>query len=45
MIPRIGCPLDGPLSTVSYAYNGMGDRLQQTAGSETTTYTMDLDLD
>jgi hypothetical protein len=27
---------------VSYRYNGLGDRLQETAGGVTTTFTMDL---
>ncbi len=31
-----------PSSTVSYAYNGMGDRLQQTIGSVQNNYVMDL---
>jgi RHS repeat-associated protein len=29
-------------SAVSYAYNGLGDRLSQTVGSTTTNYTLDL---
>ncbi len=29
-------------SAVSYGYNGLGDRLQQTANSVTTSYTLDL---
>ncbi|MBN1453160.1 MAG: RHS repeat-associated core domain-containing protein, partial [Anaerolineales bacterium] len=29
-------------STFSYAYNGLGDRLQETANGVTTTFTMDL---
>jgi RHS repeat-associated protein len=33
--------VNGPLSTVSYAYNGLGDRLQTTANSVTTTFAMD----
>jgi RHS repeat-associated protein len=34
--------VSGSAPTVSYAYNGLGDRLQQTIGSNTTTYLMDL---
>jgi RHS repeat-associated protein len=34
--------VSGSAPTVSYAYNGLGDRLQQTVGSNTTTYLMDL---
>lgn len=29
-------------NSVSYTYNGMGDRLQETVGGATTTFTMDL---
>ena len=29
-------------SSFSFAYNGLGDRLQQTAAGITTTYTLDL---
>jgi RHS repeat-associated protein len=36
--------VDGPSSDVSYAYNGLGDRLQQTANSVTTTYAMDYNM-
>ena len=32
----------GPSSSVSYAYNGLGDRLQQTVDSVTTNYSLDL---
>ena len=28
--------------SVSYSYNGLGDRLSETANSQTTHYTMDL---
>ncbi len=34
----------GQSSVVSYRYNGMGDRLQQTTGGQTTTFTMDLNM-
>jgi RHS repeat-associated protein len=34
--------VSGLLSTVSYRYNGTGDRLQQTVNSVTTSYTLDL---
>jgi RHS repeat-associated protein len=30
------------VSAVSYAYNGLGDRLQTSAGGQTTRYTLDL---
>lgn len=33
--------VSGP-SSATYAYNGMGDRYQQTIGSQTTTYVLDL---
>ena len=33
--------LTGP-SSVSYAYNGLGDRIQETLDGQTTTFTMDL---
>jgi RHS repeat-associated protein len=29
-------------TTTSYAYDGLGDRLQQTVGGQTTTYTVDI---
>ncbi len=32
----------GPSGTVSYAYDGLGDRLQETVNGVTTTFTMDL---
>ena len=32
----------GPGGEASYAYNGLGDRLQQTVGMSTTNYTLDL---
>jgi RHS repeat-associated protein len=32
----------GPSSSVSYAYNGLGDRLQQTVDGVTTNYSLDL---
>lgn len=32
----------GPSSSVTYAYNGLGDRLQETVNGVTTTFTMDL---
>jgi len=32
----------GGSSSVDYSYNGLGDRLQQTVGSTTTTYVLDL---
>ena len=32
----------GPSSSVSYKYNGLGDRLQETTNGSTTTFTMDL---
>jgi len=32
-------------SVVSYRYNGLGDRLQQTVNGQTTTFTMDLASD
>jgi RHS repeat-associated protein len=34
--------VSGQLLAASYAYNGVGDRLQQTANSVTTNYTLDL---
>jgi RHS repeat-associated protein len=34
--------ISGGASAVDYVYNGLGDRLQQTVGSTTTTYTLDL---
>ena len=34
-----------PSGTVSYRYNGLGDRLQETVNGQTTTFTMDLALD
>jgi YD repeat-containing protein len=34
--------VNGQSSTTSYAYDGLGDRLQQTVGGQTTTYTLDL---
>ncbi len=34
--------VSGPSSTVGYAYNGLGDRLQQTVDGATMTYTLDL---
>jgi RHS repeat-associated protein len=34
--------LTGPSVNASYAYNGMGDRLQQVHNGQTTTFTMDL---
>jgi RHS repeat-associated protein len=34
--------VSGGASEVEYMYNGLGDRLQQTVGSTTTTYVMDL---
>ncbi len=34
--------LNGPSSTVSYAYNGLGDRLKETVNGQTTTFAMDL---
>jgi RHS repeat-associated protein len=33
--------VSGP-SSATYAYNGLGDRYQQTVGSQTTTYVLDL---
>jgi len=33
--------VSGP-SSATYAYNGLGDRLQQTVNSQTTTYVLDL---
>jgi RHS repeat-associated protein len=36
--------VNGPSSTVHFAYNGMGDRLQETANGQTTTFTMDLNM-
>jgi uncharacterized protein RhaS with RHS repeats len=32
----------GQSSVISYAYNGLGDRLQETANGSTTTFSMDL---
>jgi hypothetical protein len=32
----------GPSSSVDYAYNGLGDRLQQTVNSVTTNYGVDM---
>jgi RHS repeat-associated protein len=34
--------INNQLSVISYAYNGQGDRLQQTVDSVTMTYTLDL---
>jgi YD repeat-containing protein len=34
--------VSGAGTTLSYAYNGQGDRVSQTAGITTTTYTLDL---
>jgi RHS repeat-associated protein len=34
--------VNGQSATYSYAYNGLGDRLQQTVDGQTTTFTMDL---
>jgi RHS repeat-associated protein len=34
--------MNGQSSTASYAYDGLGDRLQQTVGGQTTTYTLDI---
>jgi RHS repeat-associated protein len=34
--------VSGAGTTVSYSYNGQGDRVSQTAGITTTTYTLDL---
>ncbi|HKJ40098.1 MAG TPA: SBBP repeat-containing protein [Anaerolineales bacterium] len=31
-------------TTVTYAYNGLGDRLQETMNGNTTTFTMDLNM-
>jgi RHS repeat-associated protein len=35
--------VSGPSGTITYAYNGLGERLQQTAGGVTTTYLVDLE--
>ena len=32
--------LTSPSAVVQYSYNGLGDRLQETVNSETTTFTM-----
>ena len=32
----------GPSYSVSYVYNGLGDRLQETVNGQTTTFVMDL---
>jgi YD repeat-containing protein len=34
--------VNGQSAAASYAYNGLGDRLQQTVDGQTTTYTLDL---
>ena len=34
--------VNGQSSSTSYAYDGLGDRLQQTVGGQTTTYTLDI---
>ncbi len=34
--------LTGPSVAASYSYSGLGDRLQETIGEQTTTFTMDL---
>jgi RHS repeat-associated protein len=34
--------LDAPTGSLVYAYNGLNDRLQETANGSTTTFTMDL---
>jgi hypothetical protein len=34
--------LSDGVSAVSYAYNGLGDRLQTSAAGQTTRYTLDL---
>jgi RHS repeat-associated protein len=34
--------LTGPSVNLSYSYNGLGDRLQETMNGNTTTFTMDL---
>jgi len=34
--------IDDPTLTASFAYNGLGDRRQQTVNGQTTNYTLDL---
>jgi len=34
--------VNGHSAAASYAYNGLGDRLQETVDGQTTTFTMDL---
>jgi YD repeat-containing protein len=35
--------VNGPSGTITYAYNGLGERLQQNVGGVTTTYLVDLE--
>jgi YD repeat-containing protein len=35
--------VSGPSGTITYAYNGLGERLQQTVGGVTTSYLVDLE--
>lgn len=35
----------GPSGTIAYAYNGLGERLQEMVNGITTTFTMDLASD